>query len=83
MAISFQIFDAAGNYLRKIGSEGDRDGQLKFPRGVTTDQDGEYQYIWLPGGVLPICGICVCATWQVIPLKPCLVYIFSMCKKSS
>ena len=36
------MFDAGGNFLRKIGTEGDREGQLKFPRGVTTDEDGEW-----------------------------------------
>ncbi len=39
--LSPQIFDAMGTFVRKIGSEGDKEGQLKFPRGVTTDEDGK------------------------------------------
>ena len=35
-----KVFDSSGNFLRKIGSEGSGDGQLKFPRGVCTDYDG-------------------------------------------
>ena len=34
-----QIFDSTGQFVRKIGSEGNGPGQFKFPRGVCVDQE--------------------------------------------
>lgn len=35
-----KVFDSKGQFIRKIGMEGSGAGQLKFPRGVCVDQQG-------------------------------------------
>ena len=35
-----QIYDGNGQFVRKIGSEGNGQGQFKFPRGLCVDQEG-------------------------------------------
>jgi tripartite motif-containing protein 71 len=40
-----QVFDAAGNFLRKFGSPGTGDGQLLIPFGVATDAAGRVVYV--------------------------------------
>ena len=38
--IVVQIFDSGGQFVRKIGSEGNGPGQFRFPRGLCVDQEG-------------------------------------------
>ena len=38
--IGFKWFDEKGNFIRKFGTGGERDGQFKFPGGIAVDGSG-------------------------------------------
>ena len=40
----YQEFNSAGEFVRKVGSEGTGNGQFKFPRGIAVDSEGR---VWV------------------------------------
>ena len=40
-----KVFDRTGKFLRKIGEEGNGDGQLNFPQGLCTEKCGNHRNI--------------------------------------